>query len=225
VIQARGPDDDGLLTVPERVGEWIYRELRRRILMGHLPPGSRLSVPALAREFGVSRSPVRDAVLHLVRDGLGQETLNRGAIVRRFSPENLVSLYEAMEALEGMAARLAADRSDGAVHRRLTDMVHEHPQADAFHREIWTAAASPVLSRMLEDIQGQLRLAMCSASLSGGNAHTIEDHQEVLEAIASGDADASEAAARRHVVRLRAMLWEVAASPRFTASRGAAGRG
>jgi DNA-binding GntR family transcriptional regulator len=222
MIQASGPDGDQLLAVPERVGEWIYRELRRRILMGHLPPGSRLSVPALAREFGVSRSPIRDAVLHLVRDGLGEETLNRGAVVRTFSPENLVSLYEAMEALEGMAARLAADRSDRAVHRRLTDMVRVHQQvigvtnsswqvdaADAFHHAIWTAAASPVLSRMLEDIQGQVRLAMCSASLSGGSAHAIEDHQELLEAIASGDADASEAAARRHVVRLTAMLWEV----------------
>jgi len=190
--------------------------------MGHLPPGSRLSVPALAREFGVSRSPIRDAVLHLVRDGLGEETLNRGAIVRTFSPAHLLSLYEGMEALEGMAARLAADRSDAAVHKRLTDMVREHHHdiagtgsrwpvdaADAFHGEIWAAAASPVLARMLEDLQGQVRLAMCSASLGGGNAHAIEDHRELLDAIAAGDADASEAAARRHVVRLRAMLWDV----------------
>jgi DNA-binding GntR family transcriptional regulator len=200
-----------VLTVPERVGEWIYRELRRRILTGVLSPGSRLSVPALARGFGVSRSPVRDAVLHLVRDGLGQETLNRGAIVRTFSPENLVSLYEAMEALEGMAARLAADRSDPAVHLLLKERGSGRhvDAADAFHREIWTAAASPVLSRMLEDIQGQVRLAMCSASLGDLRAHAIEDHQEVLEAIASGDADASEAAARAHVVRLRQVLWEV----------------
>jgi DNA-binding GntR family transcriptional regulator len=222
MIQASGLDGDQLLAVPERVGEWIYRELRRRILMGHLPPGSRLSVPALAREFGVSRSPIRDAVLHLVRDGLGEETLNRGAIVRTFSPAHLVSLYEGMEALEGMAARLAADRSGPEMNRRLRELVREHQQvievtgscwqvnvADAFHCEIWTAAASPVLSRMLEDIQGQVRLAMCSASMGGGRAHAIEDHQEVLDAIASGDADASEAAARRHVVRLRAMLWEV----------------
>ncbi len=221
MIQAPGPDADQLLTVSERVGEWIYRELRRRILKGHMPPGSRLSVPALAREFGVSRSPVRDAVLHLVRDGLGQETLNRGAIVRTFSPAHLVSMYEAMEALEGMAARLAADRSGPESHRRLTELVREHQQviavtgsrwqvdaADRFHDEIWVAAVSPALARMLEDIQGQVRLAMCSASTSGGRVHAIEDHQELLAAIVSGDAAASEAAARRHVARLRAMLWE-----------------
>jgi DNA-binding GntR family transcriptional regulator len=214
-MDASGTDDDQL-AVPERVGGWIYRELRRQILSGHLPPGSRLSVPAFAREFGVSRSPVRDAVLHLVREGLGQETLNRGAIVRTFSQEHVVSLYETMEALEGLAARLAADRSAPAVHRRLTDMVREHrlvvevtglhcrvDVGDAFHREVWTAADSPVLSRMLEEIEGQLTLAMRSTIVFGRTVHAVEDHHDILEAIASGDGDASEAAARRHVAQLR----------------------
>lgn len=219
VTDAAGTDDDQLVEVPERVGGWIYRELRRQILSGCLPPGSRLSVPALAREFGVSRSPVRDAVLHLVREGLGQETLNRGAVVRTFSREHLVSLYEAMEALEGQAARLAADRSLPAVHRQLTELVREHrlvaeatglsrrvDVGDAFHREVWTAAASPVLSRMLEEIQGQLTLAIRSTSGDGGMVHAVDDHHEILEAIASGDPDGSEVAARRHVGRLRRVV-------------------
>jgi DNA-binding GntR family transcriptional regulator len=115
-----------LLGGSERVGEAVYRQLRQRILIGQLSPGSRLSVPAIARELGVSRSPVRDAVLQLVREGLGQETLNRGAVVRTLSREELANLYEAGEALEGMAARLAAHRCGPALRRRLSELLEMH---------------------------------------------------------------------------------------------------
>jgi DNA-binding GntR family transcriptional regulator len=208
-----------LVDSPERVGERVYRALRDRILTGALPPGSRLSVPALARELGVSRSPVRDAVLQLVRDGLGEETFNRGAVVRQMSPEHLVSLYEAREALEGMTARLATDGFTPAVRRRMLALLEEHDEVAAtqdlsrhvdvdaaFHREIRDAAGSPVLARMLEEIQGQVVLAMRSTSVSGGIANAVRDHRRIFEALASGDRDASERAAREHIARLRELL-------------------
>ena len=216
-----GADGAPLLGGSERVGESVYRQLRQRILIGQLPPGSRLSVPAIARELGVSRSPVRDAVLHLVREGLGQETLNRGAVVRTFGREELANLYEAGEALEGMAARLAARLCGPALRRRLSELLVMHRQVAeasdvsrhieldaAFHRELHTAAASPVLSRMLEEIHGQVMLATRSTRVTGGPAQAVEDHRDIVEAIVSGDADASEAAARRHMSRLRQLLTE-----------------
>jgi DNA-binding GntR family transcriptional regulator len=213
-VEDRAP----LLGGSERVGEAVYRQLRQRILVGRLPPGSRLSVPAIARELGVSRSPVRDAVLQLVRVGLGQETLNRGAVVRSISREELRNLFEAGEALEGMAARLAAHRCGPARQRRLSELLDRHRQVvgsdveleAAFHREIPTAAANPVLSRMLEEINGQVMLAMRAIGVTGGLAHAVEDHGDVLEAILSGDVEASEAAARRHVARLRETFTESA---------------
>ena len=108
-----------LLDGNERVGERVHRLLRDRILTGAIPPGFRLSVPAIARELGVSRSPLRDAVLQLVREGLAEETFNRGAVVRLMSREHLISLYDAREALEGMAAR----------HHiaRLRELLRAHP--------------------------------------------------------------------------------------------------
>jgi DNA-binding GntR family transcriptional regulator len=216
-----GADGAPLLGGSERVGESVYRQLRQRILIGQLPPGSRLSVPAIARELGVSRSPVRDAVLHLVREGLGQETLNRGAVVRTFGREDLANLYEAGEALEGMAARLAARRCGPALRRRLSELLVMHRQVveasdvsrhieldAAFHRELHTAAASPVLSGMLEEIHGQVMLATRSTRVTGGLAQAVEDHRDIVEAIVSGDVDASEAAARRHMSRLRQLFTE-----------------
>lgn len=202
-----------------RVGEHVYRALRNRILTGDLPPGSRLSVPAIAREFGLSRSPLRDAVLQLVREGLAEETLNRGAVVRQFSREHLISLYEAREALEGMAARLATAGFSPAVRRRLLDLLAQHDEIvaagdftrhidvdAAFHREIRQAASSPALARMLEEIQGQVMVAMRSTSVSGGMVQAVADHRRIFEALASGDPDTSEAAARRHIARLRELL-------------------
>jgi DNA-binding GntR family transcriptional regulator len=215
-------DREPLLGGSERVGEAVYRQLRERILVGRLPPGSRLSVPAIARELGVSRSPVRDAVLHLVREGLGQETLNRGAVVRTVSREELANLCEAGEALEGVAARLAARGCGPGLRRRLSDLLDMHRQVvvsdvgrdleleAAFHREIRTAAANPVLSRMLLEIHGQVMLATRSRTTICGLAQAVEDHEEIFEAIVSGDADASEAAARRHVSRICRLLTESA---------------
>ncbi|PSL06039.1 DNA-binding GntR family transcriptional regulator [Haloactinopolyspora alba] len=203
----------------ERVGERVYRTLRRRILTGEFPPGTRLSVPAIARELGVSRSPVRDAVLQLGNEGLAQETFNRGAIVPQIDHDQLVSLYEAREALEGMTARLATVNFGPGVRRRLLGILDEHDEVvaagdftrhidvdAAFHREIRTAACSPVVARMLEEIQGQVMIAMRSTSVSGGMAHAVEDHRKIFEALASGDPDAGEAAARQHISRLTSLL-------------------
>jgi DNA-binding GntR family transcriptional regulator len=208
-----------LLDGNERVGERVHRLLRDRILTGALPPGSRLSVPAIARELGVSRSPLRDAVLQLVREGLAEETFNRGAVVRLMSREHLISLYDAREALEGMAARLATAGFTPSVRRTLRDLLAEHDEIAAagdftrhievdaaFHREIRRIAGSPVLARMLEEIQGQVMVAMRSTSVSGGMVQAVADHRRIFEALASGDSDASEAAARHHIARLRELL-------------------
>jgi len=202
-----------------RMGERVHRVLRDRILDGHLPAGARLSVPALARELGVSRTPVRDAVMQLVREGLGEEVLNRGAVVRRPTRAELVSLYQAREALEGLTARLATAHFDPALRRRLKDLLDEHERAvaaddfsrhievdSAFHREIRLAARSPVVATMLSQIQGQVVVAMRSTSASGGMAQALEDHRRIFRALAAGDPDQSERVARAHIGRLTELL-------------------
>lgn len=203
----------------ERVGEMLYRTLRDRIISGELRPGTRLSVPGLAEEFQVSRSPVRDAVIRLVQDELARETMNRGAVVARIEGEELVSLYEAREALEWAVARLAAERYSPALRRRLLALLTEHRQVAeagdftrhieldaAFHREIRQAAQSPVLTRMLDGVQSRVMIAMRSTSLTGGMTQAVADHQVIFEALCSGDPDAAGEAARSHIRRLKELL-------------------
>lgn len=204
---------------PRRMGDAVYDALRQRILAGRLPPGARLSVPALAAEFAVSRSPVRDAVIRLVHEGLAQETLNRGAVVAAVDTRELVSLYEAREALEAAAARLATEKSTPELMDNLNAIFAEHEHAvlegdfprhvamdAAFHREVRRAADSPVLERMLDDIQDRVVLAMRSTSITGGMRKALEDHRAILEAVASGDPELAARVAGSHIKRLKELL-------------------
>ncbi|MBK0419413.1 GntR family transcriptional regulator [Leucobacter sp. CSA1] len=203
---------------PVRVGTSVYEELRARILTGELSSGARLTVPAIAKQLNVSRSPVRDAVLQLVREGLAIEEFNRGATVFIPSRASLVSLYHAREALEGMAARLAAARTTPEAVSELSLILDEHEAIDPgdfarhidldarFHRRVRDLAGSPVLSRMLEEIQGQVIVAMRSTNLSGGVGRATAEHRAILEALVQQDPDAAERVARAHIVRLRRIL-------------------
>lgn len=206
---------------PRRIGDTVYEALRDRILSGELEAESRLSVPAIAQEYAVSRSPVRDAIIRLVQDGLARETVNRGAVIAVPSPRELVSLYEAREALESAAARLAAEHASPGLRRKLLAILTEHEQVveggdfarhvvldAAFHRELRMAADSPVIERMLDDIQDRVVLAMRATTLSGGMRRAVADHRRIFEAVTASDGDAAAAAARAHVNRLKELLDE-----------------
>src|SRR6187200_3686539 len=90
----------------------VHRDLRHAILEGELAPGERLRAEALAGRFGTSRTPVREALLMLEREGLVDVLPNRGAIVRSFDADDLLDLYEVRSLIEPHAAARAATRID-----------------------------------------------------------------------------------------------------------------
>ena len=94
----------------ERLADKAYAVLRAQILKRELPPGHALSVPELSRQLGVSRSPVHEAVLQLVADGLAQEEARKGAVVAHFDLEDALQILEARELLEVASVRLGAVR-------------------------------------------------------------------------------------------------------------------
>src|SRR2546430_3105144 len=103
-----------------------HDELRTRILDGALAPGTALSVPALATDLGMSRSPVREAVQRLIHDGLATHVAHRGAEVARVDAGELNQLYVVKEPLEGLAARRATERLTLDGERRLRELLAEH---------------------------------------------------------------------------------------------------
>lgn len=203
----------------ERVSDWAYRQIRAAILRGSMPLGDRLSIPALAADLGVSRSPVRQAVQQLVQEGLAAEEPHRGAFVARVTVDELHGVYSVREVLEGLAARTAAEVATGADLAELDRLCTEHRKAIdrgdmeahfdldmRFHRITRLMSGNDALVRLLDQIQGQIQLAMLTTSVRDGAEHALHDHELILAAIRSGDADAAESTARAHIARLRQTL-------------------
>jgi DNA-binding transcriptional regulator YhcF (GntR family) len=102
--------------------EQVRDRLREDVLSGELPPGTVLSESSLARSFGVSRGPIREALGRLERDGLVTITPRRGAIVTELSREEFVDAYQVREALETLAIQHAVSRLSGADIARLREL-------------------------------------------------------------------------------------------------------
>lgn len=199
----------------ERIADAVYTTLRRAIVRHELKPGTHLSVPALAEQFGVSRSPVREAVQRVLREGLATELPHRGAFVTAFKTPELEPLYEVRRALDGLVARLAATRIDRPGLLQLeqileaqaraiaVDDIERHVDTDiGFHAAMLQAARNPVLEEMLKQVYDRIRSAMLGRVSPTGPKLALEDHRAIFKAVAAGNADAAEKAAHRHVSRV-----------------------
>ncbi|MPZ74865.1 MAG: GntR family transcriptional regulator, partial [Nitriliruptorales bacterium] len=96
----------------DRLVDAAREEIRAAILSGRLQPGTPLSVPALAGQLGISRTPVRDALMRLLSEGLVQEVRRKGIVVAAFDRRELYELNDVRAALEPLAARHAATMLD-----------------------------------------------------------------------------------------------------------------
>jgi DNA-binding GntR family transcriptional regulator len=204
---------------PDRIADSVYTRLSDAIFAGRLRPGTRLSVPALAAQLGVSRSPVREAVQRLTAERLAREEPRRGAVVASVGTAELARLYEVREVLEGLAARLAVQNQGRRLVGELRSVLaaHElavastalaaHTEADLrFHGLIRAASANPELIGMLDSIQARVRLAMVTTTVTAGPRRALVDHQAILAAVSAGDPDLAEQRAREHIARLRQSL-------------------
>jgi DNA-binding GntR family transcriptional regulator len=190
--------------------------IQHAILDESYQPGDHLSVPAISKDLGISRSPVREAILRLEQEGLVQTIPRRGAVVVGVTPAELLKLYEVREFLEGLAARLAAEkatddqlaelRKQCEKHRKAIDSgdVEAHMAIDlGFHRQVFDAASNHYVAEMLLEIQNQIRLGLTStAAVPGNPPKALEEHEQILEAIVARHPDRAEAAARSHIRRI-----------------------
>src|SRR3978361_1836746 len=110
-----------------RASDSASARLRCEILSWHLEPGAVLAEVELSGRFGISRTPVREALARLVADGLAEPQGGRGLVVTPVSVENVTELFELRQALEQQAAALAAARRDVKVFHALQDELREVP--------------------------------------------------------------------------------------------------
>ncbi|MEM8754629.1 MAG: GntR family transcriptional regulator [Pseudomonadota bacterium] len=207
---APDPDDD-------------ERDLHERIMAaidrGEFPPGGRLLETELAARFGVSRTPVREALRRLETQGVVTHEPRKGAVVATLDYDQLGELYAVREVMEGLAARLAARHASAAEIQLLRDMIAAdreivEPKAMAqankrFHRQLHLASHNRYLNQTLEPVRRSMALLTKTTFASKGRIESSNDeHERIVDAIAARDEDAADDAARVHIanayaVRLR----------------------
>jgi DNA-binding GntR family transcriptional regulator len=170
-----------------------------------------VALAALATEMAVSRTPVREALRKLEAEGL---VAHAGArlVVRTLSEQDLIELFYVREALEGMAARLAAENAtpaeieeirelvkDMAAARKRRDVDGFRRLAGEFHHLVYRASHNNRLLMASQSLLDHVRQIQSSTLHAPGRlAHALDEHRQLLNAIAARDADRAEALARQH---------------------------
>lgn len=210
----------------------LYDYLRRAILSGDLAPNERLIETEIARQSGVSRTPVREALHKLLVDQLVHDT-GRGLVVRSVTLEQLSDLCAVREVLEGMASRLAAARRPQFELAQIEYAADEFARASQtgnidqlvkqngqFHEAIWGASGNRYLAGLLKSLRERIeRLQVTTLSAPGRAETAAREHAEIFAAISAGDAETAGRMAIQHfreamAIRISAELSAAAATTR-----------
>ena len=189
----------------------VSDQIRGRILDGTLKPGERLVEDRLSAELGVSRVPVREALRGLSAEGLVTLLPRRGATVVEVTPESVAELVEVRALLEGLNAKLAAQRHDPKIVEQLKDTLARGNEAAKtgtaeelahlnaeFHERLAVASRNTVLSEVMRGLRERTSIAFAI----NGRARARDDwdeHAGVLAAVIAGDAELASLLANRHV--------------------------
>jgi len=207
-------------TAPSTLSDHAYRQLLTAIVQGEMAAGSKISEPELARAYGISRGPLREALHRLEGQRLIVRVPHVGARVTALGVDELRDLYDIRESLEGLACRLAALRmtADDVAALRAVLQAHErdagfqagrayYPQEgdDDFHYRIVQASGNRLLFRMLCDELYQLaRMYRIQFSDTPERPRqSYAEHYRILDAIAAGDGELAELLMRRHICASR----------------------
>lgn len=189
----------------------LYEQLLEEVLEGGHRPGEILVETALGKRFGVSRTPIREALRMLEQDGV-LERVNRGMRVRQTSSEEVLEIYGVRQVLEAAAARDAASRRTDydlatldRIFAAMTEAKTATPQEMAavnrsFHRAIWQASDNRTLTDLLERLAVHLRRYPATTYLRAGRRdEALEEHRQLLEAIREKDQETAGEVAARHM--------------------------
>lgn len=197
--------------------EIVYEELKRQILIGEIPPGTRMMEVELADVMGVSRTPVREAIRKLEKEGLVTLEPRKGAYASNISIKDMVDVLEVRQGLEAMAAAIAAGRIDDQQKNELLEVIEKYRVAveaenieemikydEIFHSTIVSISGNKTLMQIFSTVQ-ELALRFRYIYYDDFNRYENmpREHKLIEEAIMSGDADAARIAAGDHVSRLK----------------------
>jgi len=181
----------------------VYKKLRQAIIKGKLKPGQKLVMADLAKAFGLSETPVREAIRRLESDGYVQFTPHTGAIVTKVDEGELVEVYLIRIALEALATRLASphitdkdidflNKKNQAIEAAIQQKKFENIGSinKDFHLRIYKAAPFPRLYKMICDLWDTFeRWPSVFAYVPERAVASVEEHKRIIQALKRGDTD------------------------------------
>ena len=187
----------------------VYSALKQMIANYRFKPGARINVEQITKELGVSRTPVWEAIRRLEQEGLVVNSPNKGVFMNSLTPEEALDLYAVREVLEGMAARLAAERIDEKTLAKLDKSLQKQEKIIAnedlvaysqvdfdFHALIYEASGNVFLRELLQNIKNKMR--PISMHVGGFLQTFYDDHTRLVDAFKEGDPERAEIVLRKH---------------------------
>ncbi|EAR61817.1 transcriptional regulator, GntR family protein [Neptuniibacter caesariensis] len=208
-------------TLADRVCEQIVNA----IVIGEIPPGQKISEPELARTYGISRGPLREAMRRLEALRLVERKPHVGARVVNLSAKELVEIYRVREALEGMACRLAAENMPQDEIDSLRALLNEHEESieqldgrsyfqkegdlDFHYRIVHGSKNSKLLEFLGGDLYHLVRMYRYQFSVSSSRPkRALKEHRQIIDAIEARDPELAEMLMRRHIGSARKNIEE-----------------
>lgn len=192
----------------------VYDDIKEQIVSEKLQPGQWLIERELCETYGLSRTPVREVLWKLLADGFLEQEPNKGFVVRRLSLEQIFEIFQTREAIEGMAARLAASRRDDAAFAsRLSGIRKELARVNVeqdvsrsvelgrkLHRAIMEAAHNHLMAEISVRLNNLTALTSNITKKSTAiEKQSLEAHCRIIDALLEGDEDKSEKVMREHL--------------------------
>ena len=202
--------------VAESLTDKVLNVLVEAIERGELPPGSRIREATLARQLGISRGPLREALARLAGRKLLEYTPNLGMRVSSMSKNDIVEIFQVREALEGMACRLATEHMTDAELDRLAALLDTHRETDElkagaayyqlagdldFHYQIALGSRNNrLVASLCDDLYYFIRIYRFRSSAKPGRAlRAFEEHKAIVAAMRARDGVVAEARMRQHI--------------------------
>jgi GntR family transcriptional regulator, rspAB operon transcriptional repressor len=210
-----------------KVTDWVYEELKSAIVDLRLAPGEPLREATLADRLGVSKTPIREALTRLEQEGLVETTSFKGAVVTRYSRQDLVEIYELRELLENAAVRAAAQSMTEQDLARLERIASESRRLQGgknqggknqggqdrgelaaliteFDVVLYDQVRNHRIQALIENLRAHLtRIGQLTAEIPGRIDASVDEHEKIVEAIAARDPALAEQCMREHIRSVR----------------------
>ena len=209
---------------PTALYQEVAERLRQRIFAHELTPGTWIDEQKLAEQYGISRTPLREALKVLASEGLVILKPRRGCYVTEISERDLDEVFSIMALLEGECVRIMVERASDAQLDELKALHAELERAaaardikgffeanQAFHRSIQEFADNRWLLQVIEDLRKVIKLSRHHSLFSEGRlAQSLAEHRDILQALLARDAARAETLMRAHILSGRAALARIA---------------